>query len=493
MSIIFIKKCLSNSLSLKKQTVNGAIWTFIDLMLNKGTYLIATIILAKILGPTEFGLIGMISMFVAIGNSLIDSGLTTSLLRLKKISQTDYTTVFYSSILMSVLVYSIIYFSSNSISKFYNQEILNELIRIYCLGFIISSLRGVHAVKLIKELNFKKITRLNMPGNVISTVLAIYMGYMGFGVWSLVALFLTNQIISTIVYWYFVKWTPSLIFDIQCYKFHMRFGYKLVISSQLNIIFENIYNILIGKYFSVRMVGFYERAYAFNNYPTSIISGIIQKVSLPSLSMVKEESTELRSVYRNMMLVTFFFSMSILSFLSIVAKPLFDMLLGPAWSEMIPFFRVLTLSFILYPIHSLNVNILSVFGRSDIFLKLEIYKKILTVLLVTIGLYFGVMGLVWSNVILSVLALLLNTHFGGKFINYSTFSQMRDLLPTIAIVVVTSFIVISFNIFVIFESNILSILCDLIIGSVVLIILSEIFKLAPYTFVKKILLEMLAK
>jgi O-antigen/teichoic acid export membrane protein len=480
-------------LSLKKQTVNGAIWTFIDLLLNKGTYLVATIILAKILGPTEFGLIGMISLFVAIGNSLIDSGLTTSLLRLKKITQTDYTTVFYSSVLMSIIVYTIIYFSSYSIAKFYNQEILKILIRIYCLGFIMSSLRGVHAVKLLKELNFKKITILNMPGNIISTIIAIYMGFMGFGVWSLVALFLTNQIVSTIVYLTFVQWKPSLNFDNECYKFHIQFGYKLVISSQLNTIFENINNILIGKYFSVKMLGFYERAYTFNNYPTSIISGIIQKVSLPSLSMVKDDTNELKSVYKNMMLVTFFFSMAIFSFLSIIAKPLFDLMLGEAWSEMIPLFRVLSLSFILYPIHSLNVNILSVFGRSDIFLKLEIYKKILTVFTVTIGIYFGIMGLVWSNVILSLMSLFLNTHFGGKFINYPAFSQMRDLLPTIALVIITSLIVIMFNVTFMFDSNVLNISCNFLLGSVVLIILSEIFKLAPYIYFKKILLEILAK
>jgi O-antigen/teichoic acid export membrane protein len=480
-------------LSLKKQTVNGAIWTFIDLMLNKGTYLIATIILAKILGPHEFGLIGMISIFVAIGNSLIDSGLTTSLLRMKEVSQTDYTTVFFSSILMSLLVYLILFFSANIISNFYNQNVLIDLIRIYCLGFIVSSLRGVQAVKLIKDLDFKKITKLNIPGNVISTILAIYMGYNGFGVWSLVALFLTNQIISTIVYWIFVRWKPSLNFDFECYKFHISFGYKLVISSQLNTIFENIYNILIGKYFSVKMLGLYERAYAFNNYPTSIISGIIQKVSLPSLTMVKDDKVKLKNVYKNMMLVTFFFSITILSFLSIVATPLFTLLLGNAWIEMIPLFRVLTLSFILFPLHSLNVNILSVFGRSDIFLKLEIYKKVLTVLMVGVGLYFGVMGLVWSNVFLSIFALFLNIHFGGKYINYSGLEQLKNLLPTLAIVIVTCSVVILVNAFLKIDRNIYIIIYDFIIGIIVLTFLSELFKLAPYIFIKKTAKEILFK
>lgn len=462
-------------------------------MLNKGTYLVATIILAKILGPNEFGLIGMISIFVAIGNSLIDSGLTTSLLRLKEVSQTDYTTVFFSSILISLLVYLILYFSANIIAEFYDQKILIALIRIYCLGFIISSLRGVQGVKLIKNLDFKKITKLNIPGNIISTILAIYMGYNGFGVWSLVTLFLTNQIISTIVYWVFVRWKPSLNFDFECYKFHIRFGYKLVISSQLNIIFENIYNILIGKYFSVKMLGLYERAYAFNNYPTSIISGIIQKVSLPSLTMVKDNNTELKNVYKNMMLVTFFFSITILSFLSIIATPLFTLLLGSAWVEMIPLFRILTLSFILFPLHSLNVNILSVFGRSDIFLKLEIYKKVLAVFMVAVGLYFGVMGLVWSNVLLSIFALFLNIHFGSKFINYSSLEQLLDLLPTIAIVIVTCSIVILFNIFLKIDRNIFIIIYDFIIGLIMLTILSELFKLTPYIFIKKTVKEILFK
>jgi O-antigen/teichoic acid export membrane protein len=249
---------------------------------------------------------------------------------------------------------------------------------------------------------------------------------------------------------------------------------------------------LIGKYYSVKMVGFYERAVAFNNYPTSIISGIIQKVSLPSLTMVKDNIEELKSVYKNMMIVTFFFSIVILSFLSIIATPLFTMLLGNAWIDMIPLFRVLTLSFILYPINSLNVNILSVFGRSDIFLKLEIYKKILAIFVVTGGLYFGVMGLVWSNVLLSIFALFLNTYFGGRFINYSTLKQLGDLLPTLLIVLFTCSTVLLFNIIFKIDSNILKIIYDFMIGLFVLTILCELFKLDPYIFLKKTIKEMLS-
>ena len=480
-------------MSLRKRTVNGAIWTFIDLLFNRGAYLIATIVLANLLGPKEFGLIGMISLFVAIGNSLVDCGMTTSLLRLQIVTQTDYSTVFITNILMSVFVYLIVYLLAPSIANFYNQDILKSIIRIYCIGFILSSLRGIQTIKLMKELDFKKLMILNIPGNIISTVVSILMGLRGFGVWSLVALFLINQTISTLVYWIYVKWKPNWIFDFSCYKFHLRFGYKLVLSSQLNIFFENIYNVLIGKFINVKMVGYYERAFTFNNYPTSIISGIIQKVSIPALIHVKNNNNELREVYKNMMLVTFLISSVTLSAFSLSASPLINLILGPAWLEMIPLFQILSLSFILYPIHSFNVNILTIFGRSDLFLKIEVYKKTLVIILIIIGFQFGVVGLVWSNVVASILSLLINTFYTGKFINYSTVQQLKDLLPTSFIVIITSGIVILLKSIMKFNNNINSVSFIIISFISLIIFFSEVFKLNSYYYIKRILIEKILK
>ena len=202
-----------NKLSLKKQSLNGALWTLIDIIVNKGSYFIATIILARILGPREFGIIGMITLFVTIGNVIVDSGMSTSLLRTNKITETDYSTVFIINIVTSLIVYCLLFFTAPLIASFYKQLILIDVIRIYGLGILINSFRSIHNVKLTKDLQFKILTILNLPGNIISLIVAIYLGHLGFGVWSLVYLFIVNQIISTFIFWLAIKWRPSLEFD----------------------------------------------------------------------------------------------------------------------------------------------------------------------------------------------------------------------------------------------------------------------------------------
>jgi O-antigen/teichoic acid export membrane protein len=318
------------------------------------------------------------------------------------------------------------------------------------------------------------------------------MAYLGYGIWSLVYLFLINQLISTLVFWIFINWKPLWKFDFINYKYHFNFGYKLVLSAQLNTIFENIYNVLIGKFYDVRALGFYERAYTFNNYPVSVLSSIILKVSLPSLTIIKEDSERLQNAYKNIMQMAFFISASGLCFAALLAQQIVTIILGENWLQVVPIFQILCLSFIFYPIHSLNINILSVFGRSDLFLKLEVIKKITILIVVAICFNFGIMGLVWSSVINSIIGLIINTHYSGKFLNYPTIRQFRDLLPTILVVFATVGIVFSF--LRIFElSNILQISFSFVLGLLTTIALSEIIKLAPYIYMKHLILDQIKK
>ncbi len=473
--------------------MNGAIWTFIDILINKGAYFIATIILAGILGPKEFGLIGMIMLFVSIGNTLIDSGMSTSLLRSNNVTEKEYSTVFITNILMSVLVYLILFFIAPFIASFYEQPILINVIKWYCLGFVITSLRSIHNVKLMKEMEFRKITILNLPGIIISVIVAIWMGYKGYGIWSLVSLFLINQFISTVLFWLFTKWKPSFYFDFANYKDHFKFGYKLTLSALLNTVFENIYNILIGKFYNVKTLGFYERAYTFNNYPVSILSGIILKVSLPSLTSIKGDEVRLQKAYKSIMQMSFLISASGLAFAALHAHQIVKLVLGEQWLPIVPLFQVLSVSFMFYPIHSLNINILSVFGRSDLFLKLEVVKKIMILTVVAICFNFGVIGLVWSSVINSILALIINTHYSGRFLNYPTKNQLLDLLPTLATVLVTVSIVYGFQMVIAPTNLILQIVISFVIGLLTILIISERTNLTPYLHIKELILEQIKK
>ncbi len=476
-------------LNLKHQALNGVFWTFIDILINKGSYFIATIVLAGILGPSEFGYIGLIMLFVSIGNTLIDSGMSTSLLRKNNITENEYSTVYFTNILMSFVVYLILYLTAPLIANFYNQALLIEIIRWYCLGFIISSFRSIHNVKLIKEMKFRMITLLNLPGALISLFLSVWMGYKGCGIWSLVSLFIVNQSISTILYLLLISWRPKYYFDLANYREHFNFGYKLVFSALLNTVFENIYNILIGKFFNLKTLGLYERAYSFNNYPVSILSGIILKVSLPSLSTIKNDSLRLQKAYKSIMQMSFLISSSGLAFAALLAHQLVSLFLGAQWLAIVPLFQILSISFIFYPIHSLNINILSVFGRSDLFLRLEIVKKIIIIMVVLVCFNFGVMGLVWSSVINSVLALIINTHYSGRFLNYPTKNQLLDLLPTLAIVLLTIIVVYSFQKIIPTSNLFFQVVFCFLTGFFTLIVLSEKMNLKPYLHIKSSLIE----
>lgn len=472
---------------LKKQSMNGAIWTLIDMFINKGAYFFTTIILAGIIGPEKFGLIGMITLFVTIGSTLIDSGMSTSLLRTKDVTNKDYSTIFVTNVVVSFFVYILIFFIAPFVANFYNQPILVSVIRVYCLGFIINSLRSIHNVKLIRELRFKKITILSLPGNIISVIISIYLAKIGYGIWSIVGLFLINQFVSTIIFWTFMKWVPSWSFNYINFKYHFNFGYKLLLSAQINTIFENINNILIGKYYDIKLLGYYDRAYTLNNYPVSVLSSIVLKVSLPALLVIKDEQERLKNAYRIIMQIAFYISAVGLGLAAFFARPIITTLLGEEWINLIPIFQIMTISFVFYPIHSLNINILSLFGRSDLFLKLELIKKTIMLILIILGFQFGIYGLIWGNVIASILALFINTYYSGKFLNYSTINQLLDLLPIVSVVLFSLTTLHVFGIFVKLNNPIVDLFFKLLLGLLIIYLISNYYKLKVFIQFKNLL------
>ena len=451
-------------MSLVVKSVSGTIWTLLDLIFNKAIYFIATLVLARLLGPSEFGLIGMIMVFFTIGTALVDSGLSVSLVRTPNLDDTEYSTIFYMNLAMSLIAYLFVFLTAPFVANFYAQPILESLIRIYCLGFIITALRMIAHAKLVREMNFKKIAILNIPGNIVGLFVGIWMAMNGFRVWSIVGLYLSTQIVATLIYWMFIKWRPKLVFSVEKMKYHWSFGYKLMISAQLNTVFDNIYNILIGKLYSVQSLGYYERAYALNNYPVSILSGIISKVSLPLLSQIAEDKQRTLKVYRKILMLSFFISAPLMLGALVLAKPLFILFLGEQWIPAVPFFQILCLAYMLYPIHSLNINILSVYGKSNLFLKLEIIKKVMILILVLISVNFGIYGLIWSSVIASVASLFINTFYSGGLISYYTKDQLKDIMPTLIISIFMAIIMYVTHLFLIDYINLLQIAVPSILG-----------------------------
>jgi len=427
-------------MSLKKQTLNGLFWVSLDNFFINGLLFVGMVFLARWLGPVDFGLVGMIAVFIAIGKTLTESGMTNSLIRTKNLDENDYSTVFITNVVMSLIVYTLIYFASPYIADFFQQKILIKIVRVYCLVFLIISLSAVHRTILIKQMKFKKITKINLPSTIIGLALGLYLGYYNHGVWSIIYMYICIELLRSILLWIFSDWKPKFIFSISKFKFHYKFGYKLVLSGLLDTIFKNIYNVLIGKNFSAQTLGFYERSKQFSQYPSATFTGVISKVSYPALSQIQDDPKRLEIIYRKLIRVSFFLIAPVMLGFAAIAEPLFLIILGEEWIPAILFFQILSLAMMLYPIHSFNLNILQVYGRSDLFLKLEIIKKCITTISVIIGFQYGVLGLVWSSVFTSFAALGVNMFYSSKLINYPIYKQIKDLNVTLVIAFFTAFI-----------------------------------------------------
>ena len=420
-------------MSLKQKTIYGVAWSFVEAVFLKGLSFVAMVFLARWLGPIDFGLMGMIAVFIGIGTSLVNSGMTSSIIRTKNAGDADFTTVFYMNMGMSLLVYAIMYYLAPYIAAFYGQEVLIDIIRVYSLVFIISAFSAVQLAILNKEMRFKRIMLLNAPSIIIGVSVGLFLGYNNYGVWSIISMYMTSQIILSLLLWITGSWKPSLNFSKEKLKYHYNFGYKIMLSGLLDTVFKNSYQIIIGKFFPVQTLGHYERAKRFNDYPSVTITGILDKVTYPMLAQLQDDPPRLSQIYRRLLRMAFFIIAPLMLGLAAMAEPLFDMVLGPEWALAVPYFQILSLAAILHPIHAFNVNVLKVYGRSDLFLKLEVFKKSFLTLALIIGFQFGVIGLVWSSVFTSIISLAINMYYSSKLIDYSTKRQFLDMLPILTI------------------------------------------------------------
>lgn len=476
-------------MSLKKQTLLGIIWTFFDTVFLKGSTFVAQLILARLLGPKEFGLIGMIAIFVAIGTSLVDSGLSSSLIRTKDAGDGDFSTIFFTNVVISIFIYAFVFFSAPFIAKFYNQAVLIPIIRTYCLTFIISSFSAIQIAILTKDMQFKTLMFYNIPGTVIGIIVGIVMAYIGYGVWSIVWMYLTSQIAQSAMLWIYSRWKPSFSFSRERLEFHFHFGYKLMLSGIIHTSFTNIYNVIIGKFYSVQTLGFYERAYLFNQYPVTTLTGIISRVTYPLLANIQNETGRIAATYKKLIQITFFITAPLMFGAAAIAEPLILLVLGKQWIPSVPFFQILCLSSMFLPIHSFNLNVLQVYGRSDLFLKLEIIKKSVIVLTIIIAFQFGIYALVWSSVFTGFMALLINTHYSSRVINYTTKKQLRDMLPIFILSGVMFIIMYGTFHFLLSYPLLIQIVLPAIIGTVFYFTINSLFKVPSFLYLQKLIKE----
>jgi len=477
-------------MTLKQKTVTGTIWSFTDSFANQGIQFIAGLILARILSPTEFGLIGILTIFIALSQSFIDSGFTHALIRKQDCTQTDYSTVFYFNFIAGIFFYFILFFSANSISIFFNEPQLELLLQVLGLGLILNAFGIIQRTILIKNIDFKLQTKVSLVSSTISGLIAITLAYNGFGVWSLVALTLSRFGFSSLLLWIWAKWKPSFIFSKKSFKELFSFGNKLLISGLIDTAYRNIYYLIIGKYFSVVELGYYTRADQFQALPSQQLTGVLGRVSYPILSTIQDNVEKLKSAYkqiiRSSMLITFVLMLGMVA----IAKPMILTLIGEKWLPAVIYLQMLCFVGMFYPLHALNLNMLKVQGRSDLFLRLEIIKKVLSIPTIILGIIFGIKIMILGMLVNSILAYFLNSYWSGKFIGYSSFEQIKDILPSFLLASVIAIGV--YLVGHIFDlSSAMILIIQIFTGILLTIILSEIIRLSSYLYLKEIILNKL--
>ncbi|MFN4762611.1 lipopolysaccharide biosynthesis protein [Gillisia sp. Q332] len=476
-------------MSLKEKAISGLIWTFAQQFGHQLIGFIVSVILARILLPAEFGLIGMISIFFGVGMVLLDGGLTQSLIRSKELDEDDYSTVFFFNLFASFVIYVIIYISAPLIGNFYDQPILITVIRLYCLTFIISGFGAVQQARLTKNMEFRVQALMTVPATLIGGGVGVAMAYMGYGVFSLVWSQIVTSVISVSQLWFYTKWMPNLTFNFTKFKDHFNYGYKLTLSNLLNKIFQNLYIIIIGKYFSAAQVGFYTRADSTTKLPVTNISNALNKVTFPMFAAIQEDNVRLKRVYRQLMQMVVFVIAPILILMAVLAEPIFRFLFTEKWLPAVPYFQILCISGILHPVHTYNLNVLKVKGRSDLFLKISIINKVITIIGIIIGIQFGIFGLLYAQVIVSFTTFFLHAYYTDQFINYSAWEQIKDLIPIILLSLLCGGIILYLDLLLVNYLDFFRIITGLTVGGGVYFLLAWIFKFNSIGDLRKIVLK----
>lgn len=415
--------------SLKNKTIKGLVWNAIDNFAGLGIQFLIGIVLARLLSPSEYGIIGLITVFLAVSEAFITAGFGSALIRKQDRTEVDNSTVFYFCVVASIVFYFLLYVAAPLIADFYHQEILTPITRILGLTLIAGAFCIVPNALFSSRIDFKTTAKISIITALTGGGTGIIFAYCGFGVWALVYQMLVSQLVRSILLFAYCKWWPKEHFSRNSFKTLFSFGSKLMFSGLLNALYNNLYSIVIGKLFAPSTLGLYTRASAFANLPSSNMTNVLQRVTYPVLSTIQDENERLADIYRRLLKMSAYVIFPLMMLLFGISEPLILWILTDKWEGCIILLQLLCFSMMWYPIHAINLNLLQVKGRSDLFLKLEIIKKIIGTLIVVVSAFWGIIGLCVGGIVSSLISLVINTYYTGKMINAGFVKQMLDVFP----------------------------------------------------------------
>ncbi|WP_447045824.1 lipopolysaccharide biosynthesis protein [Vreelandella sp. H-I2] len=414
---------------LKMKTVHGVLWSFIEQLLRRGVSFLVTLLLARFLVPEDFGLLAMMAVFIAITNSLMDSGIKQALIRKKDASQVAFNTAFYTNLVFGIFAYALLFGVAPWVAEFYEEPHLTLLIRVLGVVVLINSFQLIQSAILSKELNFKTQLKASVPASVLSGILAIILAQQGAGVWALIAQMVVSSLLLSIILWYVQRWRPTLSYDFSIFKEMYLFGYKLFLANLLNIIVKNLYIIVIAKVFSAGAAGLYFFANRIKELVVEQLVTAVQKVTYPALSTMQDDDVRLKAAYRKVLKLTTFILFPTLLMIAVLAEPIFLVLFSERWLPAVIYLQLMCIAALLYPLHSINLNILKVKGRTDVYLGISVFKKIVICAVLFVTYRYGIVAILCGQIAQSIFSYIPNGYYSSQLIKYRMKEQVLDILP----------------------------------------------------------------
>lgn len=477
--------------SLKSKTLKGVGWSAIDNILKIGITFIVSIILARLLSPEEYGLIGILTIFISVFNVIVDSGFTNALIRKQDATEVDYSTVFYTNLVVSIFMALALFFCAKPIAHFFERDELVALTQVMSCIVVINALCIVQKARTTKAIDFKTQTKVTAIASIVSGVIGISMAYTGYGVWALVGQQISSQLLTTTFFWLFNRWMPKLLFSWESFKEMWSFGWKLLASSLIDTAWKEVYQVVIGKCYAPATLGLYTRAKQFADLCSSNLTTVIYRVSYPVLSSIQDDKARLKSAYQRVIKTTMLPTFALMFGMAACAKPMILCLIGEKWVGCVPILQIICTYGALYPLHAINLNMLQVQGRSDLFLKLEIIKKIIAIVPLLLGIFIGIYFMLVGSLVVSIVSYYLNAYYSGPFLNYSIKEQVKDILPSFCVAVCMAMPVYAMSFIPLNHFALLPL--QILVGAIIEIAICERTELPEYLEIKGIAMPILNK
>ena len=464
----------------KGKVLTNFLWRFAERCGAQGVALVVSIVLARLIAPEHYGTLALVTVFTDILQVFVDSGLGSALVQKKDADDLDFSSVFFFNIAVCLILYAGMFFLAPRIAGFYQDMELVPVIRVMSLVLVISGVKNVQQAYVSRQMLFKRFFFATLGGTVVAAVVGIAMAYMGFGVWALVAQNLVNKMIDTIVLWYTVRWRPKLMFSWKRLKGMISYGWKLLAAGLLDTVFTNLRQLVIGKMYTSSDLAYFNRGQIFPNTIVNNVNTSISSVLFPAMSSAQEDPERVKVMTRRSIMVSTYVMAPLLMGLAFCAEPIVSILLTDQWLPCVPFLRIFCIAYMFYPIHTANLSAIKAMGRSDLFLSLEVVKKVVGMILLLVSMWFGVMAMAYSLLISSFLAQLINSWPNRKLLNYNYMEQMKDILPGILTAVGMGICVYLLGMLPMAKGPLL--VLQILAGAVIYVMISAIWKIEAFGY-----------